>query len=118
MLVAISLYHTINSSANTSRYICSNTEQIIYAAMARFTHKMVGRKPTVSDSEIIQFLINSDDPFLTTGEVANLAGFSTNSGANKRLTELESQGYVESKNVGRGLAWWVTDAGREYSEPE
>lgn len=75
-----------------------------------------GRKPTVSNSEFLQFFVNSSDPFLTTAEVAELAGFSTNSGANKRLTELETKGFVESKKVGRGLAWWITDAGRESLE--
>jgi Fic family protein len=77
---------------------------------------MAGRKPTVSDFEILQFFVNSNDPFLTTAEVADLAGFSTNSGANKRLSELETEGFVESKKVGRGLAWWITDAGRQYLE--
>jgi len=91
---------------------------MIYMSIGRFVRKMAGRKPTVSDSETLQFFVNSDDPFLTTAEVADLAGFSTNSGANKRLTELEKQGYVHSKTVGRGLAWWITDAGREYLETD
>lgn len=103
---------------NINQRKCSNIQQMIYTTIARVIRKMAGRKPTISDSEIIQFFTNSDDPFLTTGEVADLAEFSTNSGANKQLTKLESQGYVESKNVGRGLAWWVTDAGCEYLEAE
>lgn len=79
---------------------------------------MGGRKPTISDREILEFLCQTEDPFLGTSEVAELAGFSTNDGANKRLSDLKDRGLVDSKRAGNSLTWWITDVGREYLESE
>jgi DNA-binding Lrp family transcriptional regulator len=71
---------------------------------------MAGRKPTVSDEEILHVLSKSTDPFLTTTEVADEIGLSQ-PGALKRLRELEEQGYVQNKKAGNSNTWWITGEG-------
>ncbi|WP_049982782.1 winged helix-turn-helix domain-containing protein [Halorubrum sp. BV1] len=78
---------------------------------------MAGRKETVSDEEILRILLRSSDPFLSTTEVAEELGFS-NSGVLKRLKPLADDGYLNSKSVGRGDAWWLTDDGRDFLSDE
>jgi len=72
---------------------------------------MAGRKPTVSDEEILHVLFESTDPFLTTTEVADEIGLSQ-PGALKRLRELEHKGYVANKKAGNSNTWWIT--GEDY----
>ena len=74
---------------------------------------MPGRKPTVSDSEMLQYIRDCDAPVVGTSEIADEFGYPPNTGARKRLRQLESDGYLESKKLGRVPAWWITDAGRE-----
>ncbi|WP_200531934.1 winged helix-turn-helix domain-containing protein [Halorubrum sp. LN27] len=78
---------------------------------------MAGRKNTVPDQQILQLFEESDDPFLTTSEVADEFGF-TNSGILKRLKALADDGKLGSKSAGKGKAWWLTDEGREYVAAE
>lgn len=73
---------------------------------------MAGRPPTVTDKEILEFFIESPDPFLTTVEVGELAEMSQQ-GAYNRLEDLENGGYVRSKSMGNARGWWITQAGRE-----
>ncbi|WP_396612891.1 winged helix-turn-helix domain-containing protein [Haloferax sp. S1W] len=73
---------------------------------------MSGRKRTVSDEEILEVLLDSEDPFLTTTEVAEVLDFSQ-PGALKRLRQLEEKAYVETKKAGNSNTWWITESGRE-----
>ncbi|MFK5603667.1 winged helix-turn-helix domain-containing protein [Haloferax volcanii] len=73
---------------------------------------MSGRKRTVSDEEILEILLDSEDPFLTTTEVAEVLDFSQ-PGALKRLRQLEEEEYVETKKAGNSNTWWITEEGRE-----
>lgn len=73
---------------------------------------VAGRKPTVSDERFLAVLSDSTLPVFSTSEVAAQVGFSTNKGAYNRLIDLQKEGYVASKKVGNGRAWWLTDAGR------
>lgn len=74
---------------------------------------MAGRKETVSDSEILNFFAESDDPVLTTSEVSDAFGFS-NEGMRKRLYSLADESALAYKKAGRSPVWWLTDAGREF----
>ncbi|MFC4407974.1 hypothetical protein [Haloarchaeobius iranensis] len=79
---------------------------------------MAGRKETVSDSEILNFFAESDDPVLTTSEVADAFDFS-NEGMRKRLYSLVDESALDYKKAGRSPVWWLTEAGREsLNEPE
>lgn len=72
---------------------------------------MGGRPPTVSDVEILRSFTGSPDPVLFTTEVADVVGLSQQ-GIYKRLSELESNGYVRSKAGGNARVWWITREGR------
>ncbi|MFC4405413.1 hypothetical protein [Haloarchaeobius iranensis] len=72
-----------------------------------------GRKETVSDDEILSLFVETDDPVLTTSEVADVLDFSLN-GTRKRLDSLEANGLLAVKRAGRGKIWWLTDEGREF----
>jgi len=78
-----------------------------------------GRKPTVSDAEILRKIAAFPDPVITSVELADAIDM-TQQGAYSRLESLESEGFVRSKKVGsRARVWWITDRGRQqlsYSE--
>ena len=74
---------------------------------------MAGREETVSDHDILKFVADCDDPFVTTSEVADFLGFS-NEGARKRLYSLADDDYLDFKRVGRSPAWWITQNGLDY----
>lgn len=66
-----------------------------------------GRKPTVSDDEILEVIRQSSDPVLTTKEVAESIGLGRR-GTYDRLEQLTDEGKVHKKKVGeRGTVWWV-----------
>ncbi|MDB2223458.1 hypothetical protein PM023_02070 [Halorubrum ezzemoulense] len=67
---------------------------------------MAGRKETISDSEIILLFENSEEPVLTTSEVADEFDF-TLTGARKRLYSLEEEGVLEMKKAGNSPVWWL-----------
>ncbi len=68
-----------------------------------------GRRPEITDEEILAVFRSSADPVLTTGEVA--AQFEiTHRGVRDRLEKLEEQGVLRSKKVGaRAIVWWDPD---------
>ncbi|WP_435363520.1 hypothetical protein [Haloarchaeobius sp. DYHT-AS-18] len=78
---------------------------------------MAGRKETVTDAEILQLFLESDDPILTTREVADAFDFS-NEGMRKRLYALEDDALLQFKKAGRSPVWWITEEGRETVERE
>ena len=65
-----------------------------------------GRKPTVSDEEILAVFVNADDPVLMADEVAESLPIGRRAVYN-RLRSLEDQGVLESKKTGaRSTVWW------------
>lgn len=69
-----------------------------------------GRKPTVSDEEILEVFEQASDPVLTTKEVAEEIGIGRR-GAFDRLRKLADDGSIEMKKVGEtGAVWWSPDA--------
>jgi Mn-dependent DtxR family transcriptional regulator len=65
-----------------------------------------GRKPTVSDEEILEVFQQSSDPVLTTKEVADEIGIGRR-GAFERLRDLADEGELEMKKIGEtGAVWW------------
>ena len=70
----------------------------------------------MSDRDILRYIRDCDGPVAGTSEVADEFGYSTNYGASKRLKQLEADGYLASKKLGRVPAWYITVAGREYIE--
>lgn len=79
---------------------------------------MTGREVTVSDEDILRYIQNCDAPVVGTSEVADQFGFSTNTGARKRLYKLAERDLVDFKKLGRVPAFWITDEGREYLRTE
>lgn len=65
-----------------------------------------GRRPEVSDEEILAVFRSSSDPVLSTSEIASKFDL-THRGVRDRLEKLDEQGSLESKKVGaRGKVWW------------
>lgn len=76
---------------------------------------MAGRKPTVSDEEILRQIVLSPDPIVTAKEVSNQIGM-TPQGALNRLEDLEDEDLVSSKKVGAAArVFWPTDRGRQLA---
>ncbi|WP_331234852.1 winged helix-turn-helix domain-containing protein [Natronorarus salvus] len=66
-----------------------------------------GRKPRVSDEEILDVFRNSADPVLIASEIAEHVDISRRA-VNYRLTNLEDEGILRSKQVGgRSTVWWL-----------
>ncbi len=65
-----------------------------------------GRKPTVSDEEILAVFENADDPVLMATEVAEPLPIGRRAVYN-RLQSLEEDGILKSKKTGaRSSIWW------------
>lgn len=74
---------------------------------------MAGRKPTVSDEQVLREIALMADPVVTAPELADRLDI-TRQGANYRLGQLEEDGYVKSKKVGaHAIVYWLTEKGRE-----
>lgn len=68
-----------------------------------------GRRPEITDEEILAVFRSSTDPVLTTSEVASQFEI-THRGVRDRLAKLEDQGTIKSKKVGaRAVVWWDPD---------
>lgn len=67
---------------------------------------MAGRKPTISDDEILEVFTQASDPVLTTSEVSEHIGLSRR-GTLDRLSDLSEVGELQMKRVGNaGAVWW------------
>lgn len=67
-----------------------------------------GRKPRVTDSDILDVFQNTRDPVLSTAEVAQALPIKRR-GTLNRLRSLEEAGELESKEIGgRNTVWWTT----------
>lgn len=65
-----------------------------------------GRRPQITDSEILAVFGASSEPVLTTKEVASQFDI-THRGVRDRLEALEEEGRLKSKKVGaRAKVWW------------
>lgn len=68
-----------------------------------------GRKPRVSDEEILQLFREADDPVLSTAEVTEQLPIKR-SATYKRLTTLRDEGQLTGKEIGgRNTVWWIPD---------
>lgn len=68
-----------------------------------------GRKPTVSDSEILDVFRQATDPVLTTAEVAEQVNLGRR-GTFDRLDQLAKNDKIKMKKVGEsGAVWWDPD---------
>lgn len=76
---------------------------------------MRGRKPTVSDREIVSTIENADGPVASTAEVADEIGLSTR-GTWTRLDRLHDENLINKKDAGGSSVWWVTTEGGELLE--
>lgn len=66
-----------------------------------------GRKPTVSDEEILDIFRNSSEPVLTASEIADELPLGRRA-VFKRLRNLADQNILESKGTGSGgRVWWL-----------
>ncbi|MFB6198194.1 MAG: HTH domain-containing protein [Halobacteriaceae archaeon] len=65
-----------------------------------------GRKPKVSDEEILVLFEEADDPVLKTAEIAEKLPIGRRA-VYDRLRALEEAGVLKSKKTGaRGAVWW------------
>ncbi|OYR56477.1 HTH domain-containing protein [Halorubrum halodurans] len=75
-----------------------------------------GRKPTVSDEEILTVFVNAEDPVLMADEIAESLPIGRRAVYN-RLRSLEEEGVLKSKKTGaRSTVWWYpgyTDTKRQ-----
>lgn len=76
----------------------------------------------VDDETILQVLRESDDPALTTSEVAELLPI-TRGTTRTRLQALVDEGLVERERSGRSVVWWLAErdeerTGERADEPE
>lgn len=67
-----------------------------------------GRQADVTDEEILNVFRSSEDPVLTTSEVAEGIGLGQR-GTFDRLTQLVEDGVIESKKAGQASIWWLPD---------
>jgi len=68
-----------------------------------------GRKPTVSDGEILEIFTEASDPVLTTAEVTEEIDISQR-GTFERLDSLAENGMLQMKKVGaQGAVWWLSE---------
>lgn len=66
-----------------------------------------GPDPSVTDEEILQVFHATDDPVLSTAEVAEVLPIKRRSVLN-RLESLRDEGVIEKKTVGgRNSVWWI-----------
>lgn len=62
-----------------------------------------------SDEEIIRYVEQHQEPFVTASEVADKAGF-TRQTAHKRLQEMTDEGEINKKKIGASaVIWWCPD---------
>jgi hypothetical protein len=66
-----------------------------------------GRKPRVTDEEILQIFRGTDDPVLSTAEVTEQLPIKR-SATYKRLSSLRDDGRLTGKEIGgRNNVWWI-----------
>jgi hypothetical protein len=91
----------------------TNIHQLIFQPWVCGYTQMTGRKPEISDKEILQVFAESTDSVLSAPEIAEQFDYST-PGIYKRLRALQDESRLNSKKIGQGRAWWLTDEGKQY----
>jgi len=78
-----------------------------------------GRKPRVTDDDLLDVFRATADPVLSTAEVADAVPIKRR-GTLNRLRDLEDAGTLDSKQIGgRNTVWWLAeDAGRSRPTPD
>jgi len=82
-----------------------------------------GRKPRVTDRDLLDVFRDAEDPVLSTAEVAGAVPIKRR-GTLNRLRDLEDAGDLESKQIGgRNTVWWLaglmdTESGRSETPAE
>jgi hypothetical protein len=68
-----------------------------------------GRKPRVTDDEILQMFRDTGDPVLSTAEAAERLPIKRRA-THKRLTSLREDGRLAGKQIGgRNAVWWTPE---------
>lgn len=75
-----------------------------------------GPQPAVTDDEILAVFRESDDAVLTAGEVARQLPI-TRRTVHDRLSSLHEQQFLERKEVGPHVVWWLVDETDERAAP-
>jgi DNA-binding Lrp family transcriptional regulator len=76
-----------------------------------------GRKPRVTDEDLLDVFRSTSDPVLSTAEVADAVPIKRR-GTLNRLQALEEDGVLESKQIGgRNTVWWLVDE-RDVSDTD
>lgn len=75
---------------------------------------MAGRKPDVTDEEIISVLAQASDPVLSTNEVAEQLPIKSNA-TQIRLKRLLNEDRICGKQAGRCWIWWSSAVSNEES---
>lgn len=69
-----------------------------------------GPNPTVSDEELLAIFRETDDPVLSTAEVAEMVPLQRRS-VYARLAPLRDEGRLASKQIGgRNTVWWLPNS--------
>ena len=69
-----------------------------------------GRKPRVTDDEILQLFRDTSDPVLSTAEVTEQLSIKR-SATYKRLSALRDDGQLTGKDIGgRNTVWWIPES--------
>jgi DNA-binding Lrp family transcriptional regulator len=77
-----------------------------------------GRPPEVSDKEILELIRLTDDPVLTTAEIAQSLPIGQRAVLN-RLSELHNQGIVNRKNLDDQYSvWWIPSSSQVMLQPQ
>jgi predicted transcriptional regulator len=72
-----------------------------------------GRKPTVSDEEILRAVRVHPEPVITAKDIVEQIEL-TRQGVHNRLEDLVEEGYLKRKEVGsRAVVYWLSDKGKE-----
>jgi len=74
---------------------------------------MAGRKPTVSDVEILHKIAIAPDPFVVASELTDELDMSRQ-GVLKRLKQLADDGLLHSKKAGSVTVFYMSGEGRNY----
>lgn len=72
---------------------------------------MPGRKPTVTDTEILRAVALSPSPVATASMVSQQIELSRQ-GTDKRLRALVDMGLAETHDVGGARVYWLTEEGK------
>jgi predicted transcriptional regulator len=74
-----------------------------------------GPDPEVDKEQIIRELILAHPPVLGASDIAERTGISRQA-IHRRLRQMQEDGLVNSRKIGRVRVWWPTDQGREFAD--